>query len=102
LLLFIRYYLKGNNAGTTEVFIDGLPGMPDNIKKIGKFFYIPLGFSRMPVFDYIGEYPIIRMMCFKLFRTIDITFRTIDLYFPHVFWKKAAFWVIYLYIHFFL
>jgi len=93
LLLFFRYYLKGNNAGTTEVFVDGLPGMPDNIKKIGKFFYIPLVFSRIPIFDYIGEYPIIRMMVFKLFRTVDITFETIDLYFPHLFWRKAAHWV---------
>jgi len=33
------------------------------------------------------------MMCFKLLRTVDVLFETIDLYFPHIFWKKASFWV---------
>lgn len=27
----VRYWLKGPKAGTHEVFIDNLPGFPDNI-----------------------------------------------------------------------
>ena len=27
-----KYYLTGEKAGTSEVFIDSLPGIPDNIK----------------------------------------------------------------------
>ena len=38
-----RYYLKGPKAGTHDVFVDGLPGMPDNIRPNGKGgFYITL------------------------------------------------------------
>lgn len=27
-----RYHLKGPREGTTDVFVDNLPGLPDNIK----------------------------------------------------------------------
>lgn len=38
-----RYYLRGDKKGTTEVFNDGLPGSPDNIRSNGKGgFYISL------------------------------------------------------------
>ena len=38
-----RYYLKGSKAGTHDVFVDGLPGMPDNLRPNGKGgFYITL------------------------------------------------------------
>jgi len=89
----LKYYLKGPNAGNTEVFVDGLPGMPDNVKKIGKFFYFPLVIQRLPVLESIGEYPIIRMMIYKFLRTIDITFQAVDLYFPNIYSKKAMHWM---------
>ncbi|KAI5705849.1 hypothetical protein M8J75_002337 [Diaphorina citri] len=31
-----RYYLKGPKQGKSEVFIDGLPGLPDNVKRDSK------------------------------------------------------------------
>ncbi|XP_018015688.1 adipocyte plasma membrane-associated protein-like [Hyalella azteca] len=39
----IRYWLKGEKAGTHDVFIDGLPGHPDNIRaKPGGGYYLSL------------------------------------------------------------
>ncbi|KAF2355645.1 Strictosidine synthase conserved region [Trinorchestia longiramus] len=39
----VRYWLKGNKAGTQDVFVDGLPGFPDNIRAIpGGGYYVPL------------------------------------------------------------
>ena len=32
----VRYYLKGEKKGQSDVFIDGLPGFPDNIRSDGK------------------------------------------------------------------
>jgi len=32
----VRYYLKGNKKGQSDLFIDGLPGLPDNIRSDGK------------------------------------------------------------------
>lgn len=93
-VLFVRYYLKGPKAGKSEVFIDGLPGMPDNIKKSGRgSFYIPLVFQRIPIFDNIGEYPTIRMMITKSLGVIDFTLQKIDLFYPNVYCKKAFHWV---------
>jgi len=48
---------------------------------------------RLPVLNSIGEYPIIRMMIYKFLRTIDITFQTVDLYFPNIYSKKAMHWM---------
>lgn len=102
--LFFRFHLKGPNAGKSEIFIDGLSGMPDNIKKHGKgSFYIPLILTRIPILDNIGEYPTIRMIITKLLGLIDLTFRKIDSIYPNLNCKKAVHWVnikqtLYLYI----
>jgi len=67
--------------------------MPDNIKQIGKHFYIPLVMSRIPVLDRIGEFPTVRMMAAKFLGIIDFTFQTIDLFYPNIYCKKATHWV---------
>lgn len=38
-----RYYLKGETKGKSDIFIDRLPGLPDNVRPNGKGgFYIVL------------------------------------------------------------
>ncbi|KAJ0853718.1 putative strictosidine synthase [Helianthus annuus] len=34
-----RYYIQGEKEGLTDVFIDRLPGMPDNIHYDGEGYY---------------------------------------------------------------
>jgi len=89
----LKYNLKGPNAGKSEIFIDGLPGKPDNIKRIGKNFYAPLVFSKVPIMEYISENPTIRMIIVKFLAIIDLTFETIDSFYPNIYCKKAAHWV---------
>ncbi|KAB7502672.1 Adipocyte plasma membrane-associated protein, partial [Armadillidium nasatum] len=50
-----RYWLKGPKAGTSDIFVSGLPGMPDNIRprKDGGY-YLSLVTSRNP--DHIDFY----------------------------------------------
>lgn len=67
--------------------------MPDNIKRIGKYYYFPLVHSRVPGLDVIGEYPSIRMMFVKFLGALDFTFQTINSVFPNLYCKKAAHWV---------
>lgn len=44
-----RHYLKGPKRGQTDVFVDGLPGIPDNIRSNGKGgFYVNLVAERTP------------------------------------------------------
>lgn len=35
----MRYYLEGEKQGSIDVFIDRLPGMPDNIRYDGQGHY---------------------------------------------------------------
>lgn len=49
--------------------------------------------GRTPVYEYIYQSQIVKMMAFKFFRTIDVTLQTIDSYFPNLYLKKAAHWV---------
>lgn len=91
LFLFVRYYLKGPKTGMSEVFIDGLPGMPDNIKKNSKGeFYLPLVMSRTPILDNIGRFPTVRMIIVKFLGLLQNTFEKINLFYPNIYCKKAA------------
>lgn len=86
--------MKGPKAGKSEIFIDGLPGMPDNIKRNSKgSFYIPLVMARIPIFDNISEYPTIRMIATKFLGIIDFTLLKINSLYPNLYCKKAMRWV---------
>ncbi|HVT35233.1 MAG TPA: SMP-30/gluconolactonase/LRE family protein [Nevskiaceae bacterium] len=48
----LRYWLKGDKAGTHDVFIDNLPGFPDNISYNNRDrFWLALAAPRNPQFD---------------------------------------------------
>lgn len=94
LQLLNRYYLKGPKAQTSEIFVDGLPGMPDNLKsnKRGSF-YVPLVIGRSPYLENIGSYPNLRMIFAKFLGILDFTLQTLDSYYPNIYFKKGSHWV---------
>lgn len=56
-----RYWLKGERAGSHEVFIDNLPGFPDNIRFNGRDrFWLAIPVPRNPIVDVLAPYPLIR------------------------------------------
>lgn len=64
--LFIRYYLKGEKQGKSEIFTN-LPGFPDNIRITDhKTLLVALvvtratDITRRSILDLLGEYPKIR------------------------------------------
>lgn len=63
----VRYWLKGENAGTSEIFIEGLPGFPDNITFNGTDrFWLALFAPRDPLLDAMAGYPFIRKIVARL------------------------------------
>lgn len=63
-----RYWLAGDKAGTHDVFVDGLPGLPDNISFDGKgTFWVALVSPRNEWADPLAERPVLRKMLFNLF-----------------------------------
>jgi sugar lactone lactonase YvrE len=62
-----RYWLKGERAGTTEVFADNLPGFPDNISRTddGRI-WVPMSSPRHPLADLLAQHPFWRKVVVRL------------------------------------
>lgn len=53
-----RYWLKGNKAGSSEVFIRNLPGFPDNVRFNGRDrFWLAVPVPRNPLLDLLAPLP---------------------------------------------
>ena len=63
----VRYWLKGVKAGASDIFIDNLPGFPDNISsdKMGTF-WLAFFSTRNPLLDMIHGFPLIKSTVVKL------------------------------------
>jgi sugar lactone lactonase YvrE len=63
----LRYWLKGPRAGTHEIFIDNLPGFPDNISSNRKgTFWLALFTVRNPLMDTLHPSPFLKAQMSKL------------------------------------
>lgn len=63
----VRYWLKGPRAGTHEIFIDNLPGFPDNISGNRRgTFWLALFTVRNPTVDKLHPYPFLKAQISKL------------------------------------
>ncbi|OLF53359.1 SMP-30/gluconolactonase/LRE family protein [Pseudomonas chlororaphis] len=58
-----RYWLSGVKAGTHDLFIDNLPGLPDNLSFNGQGrFWVALYAPRNALLDGTAPYPLVRKM----------------------------------------
>jgi sugar lactone lactonase YvrE len=70
----VRYWLKGPKAGTQEIFIDHLPGFPDNVSSNRQgTFWLALFTVRNEAVDKLHPYPFLKAQMSKL---------------PKAFWPK--------------
>lgn len=62
-----RYWLEGERAGTHDVFVDGLPGYPDNITRTpdGRFL-VGLSLERVPGLDKQRPHPWMVKVLYRL------------------------------------
>lgn len=62
-----RYWLKGENAGTTDIFAENLPGFPDNLSynKEG-LFWVALVYTREEKLDKLLPKPFLRKVILRL------------------------------------
>lgn len=62
-----RLWLKGPKAGDHDVFLDGLPGYPDNLSYNGNgIFWIALPLPRLKQLDHLGPRPFWRKVLMRL------------------------------------
>ncbi len=63
----LKHWLSGENAGTTEVLIDNLPGFPDNIRNgLNGRFWVGFAAPRNDLVDKLSDKPFIRKMIQRL------------------------------------
>jgi sugar lactone lactonase YvrE len=63
-----RYWLDGPRKGTSEVFFDDLPGLPDNVtfSRSRGVFWVALYSPRVKALDELAPYPFLRQVVFRL------------------------------------
>jgi sugar lactone lactonase YvrE len=62
-----RYWLKGDRAGTHDLFFDNLPGFPDGISANGRgTFWVALYSPRNAQLDAMSDKPLLRKVAFRL------------------------------------
>ncbi|WP_308909750.1 SMP-30/gluconolactonase/LRE family protein [Pseudokordiimonas caeni] len=62
-----RYWLKGDKAGTSDIFIDNLPGFPDGVSANRKgTFWLALASPRNPMLDKVHPKPWAKALLAKL------------------------------------
>ncbi len=62
-----KYWLKGQQAGQSEIIINNLPGFPDGISSNGKgIYWIALPALRKSIVDYCADKPFLRKIILRL------------------------------------
>jgi len=83
----VRYYLKGDKKGQSDIFVDRLPGLPDNVRPNQKGgFYIVLSTPRIPsevsLVDLVGPRPLIRRFICRIVHLVVGTLEMLETFFP--------------------
>ncbi|XP_014205300.1 adipocyte plasma membrane-associated protein-like [Copidosoma floridanum] len=88
-----KYNLKGSNAGKSEIFVEGLPGMPDNIHSDTKNGYL-ISFaayadSQNPILpQFLIPYPNLRRLAARLLMLLEAPFKCLQSYYPNYFTEQ--------------
>lgn len=83
-----RYYLKGSKKGTHDIFIDRLPGLPDNLKGDGQGGFlvplvVPIDSAHPSMFQIFGPFPLARKFISRLFGLTQLGFKLWDQVYPN-------------------
>ncbi|XP_075982621.1 adipocyte plasma membrane-associated protein hemomucin [Anticarsia gemmatalis] len=93
----LKHYLAGPKKGNTEVLIDGLPGIPDNVRVLPDGSGILVGLYT--VFDdeqplltrSMSTTPVVRKFLARLQRLIEIPFEYLNTLYPHIVFEEIVY-----------
>jgi sugar lactone lactonase YvrE len=68
-----RVWLRGAQRGSAEVFVDNLPGLPDNVtwSPARRAFWIALFSPRIAALDHTARFPFLRKVVYRLPRAVQ-------------------------------
>lgn len=63
----VRYWLRGEKAGQSDIFFENLPGLPDGISYNGQgIYWVALYSPRVPILDMLSNWPALRKISLRL------------------------------------
>lgn len=90
-----RYWLKGEKKGQLEVFIEGIPGIPDNLTPDEDGLWIALVVTADPEYPMLPQsltkLPHVRKFLLRLINLIESPFNFISRVYPNPYTKKIAY-----------
>jgi adipocyte plasma membrane-associated protein len=90
-----KFYLKGEKKGQTEVFVEGLPGIPDNITPDEDGLWIGLVVSADPQHPMLPQsltrMPWVRKFIVRILHLIEMPFTFISNVYPNPYTKSIAY-----------
>ncbi|EZA51944.1 adipocyte plasma membrane-associated protein [Ooceraea biroi] len=91
----MKYHLKGPKAGQKEIFIDALPGMPDNLQSDGRggFFVtmvITVDSEHPQLSVSLLPHPYLRKMIVRLLLLLRAPFKLLNDLIPNVYCERMA------------
>ncbi|CAL8111727.1 unnamed protein product [Orchesella dallaii] len=94
----MRYYIQGKNQGQSDIFVDNLPGLPDNIRPNGRGgYFIVLASPRIPsefsALDVAGNWPLTRRFIVRLHYFLVKTLEEIEKLLPNIVFKEWIAWI---------
>uniref|UniRef100_A0A1B6I6F1 Strictosidine synthase conserved region domain-containing protein n=1 Tax=Homalodisca liturata TaxID=320908 RepID=A0A1B6I6F1_9HEMI len=94
----MKYNLKGPNTGKSEVFLDGLPGFPDNLHSTEKGeFHISLALDidkgNPSLTAMLGPYPLVRKLLARLTYLLELPALQLNMYYPNFNSKVYSYWI---------
>ncbi|XP_070167646.1 adipocyte plasma membrane-associated protein Hemomucin [Polyergus mexicanus] len=90
----IKYHLKGPKAGQHEIFIEGLPGVPDNIQSDGQGGFlvttvITIDSEHPQLSIALAPHPYLRKMIVRLLLMMELPFKLLHNIYPSIFTEKV-------------
>lgn len=87
-----KYWLKGSKAGSSEVFVEGLPGLPDNLTPDAEGIWVPLVMaadSEHPSgFVMFSRFPSLRLFFARMLALLELPFKLINNAYPNKFSQR--------------
>ncbi|KAJ8045376.1 Adipocyte plasma membrane-associated protein [Holothuria leucospilota] len=68
----LKYYIRGEKSGDKEIFVDNLPGLPDNIRPSSSGgYWVGIHFTHLrtgsvPILNFLAERPMLRKQLMKV------------------------------------
>lgn len=91
----LKCYLKGTKTGECETFIEGLPGMTDNLTPDEDGIWVPLVASADPenpnLIQSADRLPIVRKFLVRFLMLLELPFKLIQNFYPNPYTEKVVY-----------